>query len=257
MTTEESSPAVRDLTIGNAELRIFRDDTALFAAAADEVLRVAHSALADRGRCDLALAGGSTPRRLYSLVAARAAELDWSRVHFFFGDERCVPPHHAESNYRMARETLLSAPALAAAHVHRIHAELPPAEAAAQYEQEMRAHFAAELPRFDLVLLGMGPDGHTASLFPGTGAVLERGVVALPVMPGAYVSPQVPRITLSAPVLQHSRALLMLIAGADKAEALAEVLDGPEQLDHRPLQLVRHARGQVRWLLDPAAAARL
>jgi len=250
MTTEESSPAVRDLTIGNAELRIFRDDTALFAAAADEVLRVAHSALADRGRCDLALAGGSTPRRLYSLVAARAAELDWSRVHFFFGDERCVPPHHAESNYRMARETLLSAPALAAAHVHRIHAELPPAEAAAQYEQEMRAHFAAELPRFDLVLLGMGPDGHTASLFPGTPALAEQQhwVVA-----NWVANFGASRLTLTFPVLNNAGEVMFLVTGAEKRAALRQIFR-----DHQPLPAAAvHPSGKLLWLLDLAAAAEL
>jgi len=250
MTAEESAPAVRDLTIGNAELRIFREDTALFAAAADEVLRVARSALADRGRCDLALAGGSTPRRLYSLVAARAAELDWSRVHFFFGDERCVPPHHAESNYRMARETLLSAPALAAAHVHRIHAELPPAEAAAQYEQEMRAHFAAELPRFDLVLLGMGPDGHTASLFPGTLALAEqqRWVVA-----NWVANFGASRLTLTYPVLNSAAEVMFLVTGAEKCAALRQIFR-----DHQPLPAAAvQPSGKLLWLLDLAAAADL
>lgn len=250
MTAEESSPAVRNLTIGNAELRIFREDTALFAAAADEVLRVARSALADRGRCDLALAGGSTPRRLYSLVAARAAELDWSRVHFFFGDERCVPPHHAESNYRMARETLLSAPALAAAHVHRIHAELPPAEAAAQYEQEMRAHFDVELPRFDLVLLGMGPDGHTASLFPGTPALAEqqRWVVA-----NWVANFGASRLTLTYPVLNNAAEVMFLVIGAEKRAALRQIFR-----DHQPLPAAAvQPSGKLLWLLDPAAAADL
>src|SRR5205807_7982193 len=136
--------------------------------------------------CSIALSGGSTPRALYKLVAERAVSepalrgIDWRNVHLFFGDERCVPPNDAQSNYRMARESLLSNAALGAARVHRIHAELPPEKAAQQYEADLKQHFGGALPRFDLILLGLGPDGHTASLFPGTAALQEatRWVIA-------------------------------------------------------------------------------
>lgn len=250
MTADEGALALRTLAIGSAELRIFQDDGALFAAAAGEFLGVIQAAVAARGRCDVALAGGSTPRRLYSLVAARASELDWSRVHLFFGDERCVPPHHQESNYRMARETLLSSPALAAAHVHRMRAELPPVEAARQYDEEMRAHFGAELPRFDLILLGMGPDGHAASLFPGSAALDERQRW---VMANWVEKFGASRLTLTYPVLNNAAEVMFLVTGAAKRDAVRQIFR-----ERLPLPAAAvHPTGHLLWLLDTAAAADL
>jgi 6-phosphogluconolactonase len=239
---------------------VYPDAAAITQAAAPLIVEAAARALRARGVFHWALSGGSTPKALYRHLASAAVRgaIDWGRVHTWFGDERCYPPDHADSNYRMAREALLDPLALPAERVHRIRGEAPDRTLeAARYAEEVTRAVPAEQgwPCFDVVLLGMGPDGHTASLFPGTGAALERAAVALPVMPGPAVKPPVARISLSAPVIQQARELLVLIAGADKAEALRDVRAGPLALDRRPLQLARAAAGQVRWLVDAAAAA--
>jgi 6-phosphogluconolactonase len=243
-------------------VEVFETPAALTEAAAQATIAAAERSIRARGAFHWALSGGSTPKALYALLASpsRRGEIDWSKVHVWFGDERCYPPDHADSNYRMAREAMLDPLALPAERVHRIRGEAPDRAAeAARFAAEVVAVVPSEggWPAFDLTLLGMGTDGHTASLFPGTGAALEKGAVALPVMPGAYVKPQVARISLSAPVLQQSREALVLLAGADKAEVLKDVLDGPIRLDERPLQLMRSGKGRVRWMLDRAAAAKL
>lgn len=240
----------RTIAVAGADIRIFERDMDLVAFAADEFLACVARSLGARGICNLALAGGSTPRKLYSLVAAHAAGTDWSRVHFFFGDERCVPPDNAESNYRMVRETLLASPALAAAQVHRVRAELPPAQAAKQYDEELRAHFAAPLPQFDLILLGMGPDGHTASLFPGTKALdeRERWVTANWVEKfGAS------RITFTYPVLNHASEVTFLVTGIEKRAAVRQIFREGATL---PAAGVK-PRGKLVWLLDSEAGVDL
>ncbi len=236
-------------------VRVLPDLTALSAEAAAEVVRAA--AEAARGVLALALAGGSTPRALYRLLADPAREfssrMPWARVHLFFGDERDVPPDHPDSNYRMVRETLLARGPAAVAQVHRIHAELGADRAAAEYERELRSFFGSD-PAFDLVLLGMGADGHTASLFPGTAALeeRERWVVA------TWVERlRAHRITLTLPVLERARAVLFLVAGADKAPALARVLSPRAGEEPLPAARVRPAQGQLLWLVDRAAAAAL
>ena len=210
-------------------------------------------------RFTVALSGGSTPKTLHAVLAAPPYrdQVDWSRVHFYWGDDRCVAPDDPESNFRMARETLLDRLPIREAQIHRMHTELDSAAAAALYEDELRQDFAlsaGELPRLDLILLGMGPDGHTASLFPHTAAlgVTDRLVTA------NYV-PQLntSRITLTAPVLNHAAAVAFLIAGADKADALAHVLEGPPDLDTYPSQRIAPADGDLYWLVDRAAASRL
>jgi len=234
-------------------VRTFADAEALCAAAREELLARAQAAIAAHGRFTIALSGGSTPKRLYASLAS--ADLDWSRVHLFFGDERCVPPDDEESNYRMVRESLLAKIEIPPANVHRMHAELASVdEAAYLYEHELRAEFglaAGEVPRFDLVLLGMGPDGHTASLFPGTSALDEREhLVAAPWVAkfGTH------RITLTLPVFDNAACVLFLVAGDDKREPLKHVLGTKRASEPLPASLVQPEHGELLWFVDRAAA---
>jgi 6-phosphogluconolactonase len=237
-------------------IRVHPDAAGLADAAARHIVELAQAAIDARGAFSIALSGGSTPRELHRRLASAplVSQLDWSRVHVFFGDERCVPPDHPDSNYRMADETLLTHVTVPQAHVHRMRGELPPEEAAALYEQALRAFFAGEPPRLDLILLGMGDNGHTASLFPGLQAVHEqtRWVVA------EYVAEVgMWRITLTPVVLNLAREVLFLVAGSGKAAMLRQVLEGPFAPDERPAQIVRPSPGEVTWLVDAPAAADL
>ena len=243
-------------------VRVVTEPAALAQAGAEMFVDVVASVIAGSGRATVALSGGSTPRALHRLLAEDPKlrdRIDWGRVHFFWGDERHVPPDHPDANYRMARETLLDHVPVPPAHVHRIPSEEPDAAVAAQrYERDLQAFFGRPdgpgggWPRLDLVLLGMGPDGHTASLFPGTGAVHEaRRLVVAPWVEklGTF------RISLTAPVLNHAARVAILVAGADKAATVKAVLDGPVDLDRYPIQVVKPVHGQLTWLLDRAAAA--
>jgi len=229
------------------------DAEALARLAAAHVAGRAAAAASARGRFSLALAGGSTPRRTYQLLAEppHREAVPWDRVEVFFGDERCVPPGDPGSNHRMAREALLGRVPIPEGRIHRIRGEAPdPEAAAAEYEEELRAALGPGA-RLDLVLLGMGSDGHVASLFPGSDALgetsrLVRAVVA-PVPPPR-------RITLTLPALAAAAEVAFLVAGADKAERVAEVLGGLDPA--LPAARVRPAGG-VLWLLDAAAASRL
>lgn len=237
---------------------------ALMRAAADEFAAAAATAVRSTGRFAVALAGGSTPRRLYALLATPpyADAIAWEHAEVFFGDERCVPPDDPASNYGMAREALLAHVPVPPERIHRIRGEDPPDIAAAAYERELRAAFATPTgppratPRhcFDLVLLGMGDNGHTLSLFPRSPSLHEheRWVVAVRVdaRPPA-------RITLTAPVANAAWLALFLVAGADKAAMLRRVLEGPPDPDVLPAQLIAPQTGRTRWLVDAAAAAQL
>jgi len=240
-------------TKGERSLRVFDDVAGLLAAAREELVARAHKALRARRRFTLALSGGSTPKKLYeSLVGA---DIDWTRTQVFFGDERCVPPDHADSNYRMAREALLSKIAIPEKNVHRVPTEdADPERAARAYEQDLQGFFKlrpGELPTFDLALMGMGPDGHTASLFPGTTALAEQ--VRLAVAP--YVEKLgVWRVTLTAPVFNHARCVLFLVCGEDKAEALKGVLESERPADELPSKLIKPAAGELLWWVDKPAA---
>jgi 6-phosphogluconolactonase len=222
------------------------------------VVQAAREAVRDRGVFHVALAGGSTPRRLYErLAAARGdAALPWAETHVWFGDERAVGPEHDESNHRMAREALLRHVPVPAAQVHRMEGERDPDEAARRYEEALRREIPAGadgVPQIDLVLLGVGDDGHTASLFPGTAALDETTrLVAAPWVEavGAH------RLTLTYPALNAARAVLYLVAGDDKAEAARAVLEPRAGEPRLPAAGVRPS-GQLVWLLDRAAAARL
>jgi 6-phosphogluconolactonase len=246
-------------------VRVLPDVRAVQRAAAEEFTARTEAAVRARGVVLLALSGGSTPRALHALLVDPAepfrARVPWGRLHVFWGDERPVPPEHPDSNFRMAEDTLLRHVPIPAAQIHRIAGEDPhPAEAAERYARELREVFAAHgrleagCPRFDLVLLGMGVDGHTGSLFPGTGVLHEatRLVVAPWVAKlGSH------RITLTPPVLNAADAAVFLVTGSEKAETLRAVLEGPRQPDVYPSQVIRPRGGALIWFVDRAAAARL
>jgi 6-phosphogluconolactonase len=234
-------------------VHVYDNPEELAEAAAREFAARAGEAIGERGRFAVVLAGGSTPEAAYGVLARDYAErIDWSNVHAFFGDERSVPPDHEDSNYRMAREALLDH--VPVGGVHRMRGELPPDEAAAAYDQELRSFFGTEgLPRFDLILLGAGGDGHTASLFPETSAleVHDRRVVANPVL-----KLDTTRITLTVPVINAARAVCFLVAGRGKAEALKQILEGDPDPREYPASLIQ-PRGGPTWMLDRSAASLL
>ena len=234
-------------------IHVFGGPEELAAAAAREFAAKAEGAIEERGRLVVVLAGGSTPKAMYEVLARDYADrVDWSRVHVFFGDERTVPPDHDDSNYRMASETLLDH--VPVGSVHRMQGELPPDEAAEAYEEELRTFFRTEeLPRFDLILLGVGGDGHTASLFPETSAleIDDRLVVANPVL-----KLDTTRITLTVPVINAAWAVLFLVAGEDKAGALDKILEGDADPRAYPARLIQPA-GELEWMLDQSAASLL
>lgn len=246
---------------GGAVVLRVPDAEALARAAAGAFAAAAREAVAARGRFTVALAGGATPRALYRLLAdPRAgfrAQIPWERVHVFFGDERHVPPDHPESNFRMAREALLDH--VPAAGVHRLRGELPDAgAAAAEYQAELARAFGLPAdgppPALDLALLGLGADGHTASLFPGSDALGERRRwVAAPFVERLGVH----RLTLTLPTLERAREVLFLVSGSEKADAVARVLAPAAGAPPLAAALVRPESGHARWILDAAAASRL
>jgi 6-phosphogluconolactonase len=245
-----------------AEIRTYPDALSLARAAARHFVNLAAEAIAVNGRFVVALSGGSTPGDLYALLATDefASQVNWLRLHVFWGDERCVPPDCACSNYQTARESLLDHVPLLAQNIHRIQGELRPEEAAINYEATLRAFFAdhgrkgPQAARFDLVLLGMGDDGHTASLFPGTAALREpaRWVAAHYVDKlGAW------RVTLTPLAINAAAQVTFVVSGANKAERLKDVLNGPYQPDNLPAQIIKPHNGHMLWLVDSAAAATL
>lgn len=236
-------------------LHIHDNSAALFEGAVRRIVELGNEAIAARGTFHLALAGGATPRTLYRCLGAPPIQrqLDWSRVQLWFGDERCVPPDHADSNYRMAREVLIERLSLAAAQVHRMEGELQPEEAAARYGLALGAlpHDDSTMPIFDLVLLGLGPDGHIASLFPNTPAlqVHDRAVTALHMTHlGGW------RLTLTLPVLNRARHLLVLVSGTKKADVVRHIFCAPPAAQPLPAQRLKPLAGTLEWYLDSDAA---
>jgi 6-phosphogluconolactonase len=238
---------------GAPDLRVFSDLDELSLHAAESAVIVIRDAVQARGTCSLALSGGSTPPRLYALLASRFREdIPWAGVHIFWGDERYVPPDDSRSNYGMARKTLLDHVPCPAANIHPMPTYFPaPDEAARAYEATLRNHFSTAWPRFDLMFLGLGPDGHTASLFPGSLAVDERTRWVLPV-PDPPAPPM--RLTLTLPVLSQSAHTYFLVSGSDKAQALRAA--SAERADPHvcPAGGVRPATGVLLWWVDKAAA---
>jgi 6-phosphogluconolactonase len=236
-------------------LLVYETREELAEAAARDFVARAEDTINERGRFAVTLAGGSTPKATYEALAQGYADkLDWSRVHVFFGDERTVHPDDEDSNYRMVRETLLSR--VRVGSVHRMRCELPPSEAAAAYERELREFFEAsdEPPSFDRILLGLGEDGHTASLFPETSAleVTDRWVVANPVL-----KLEAMRLTLTVPVINAAKAVTFLVAGENKAETLQEILEGDADPRGCPAKFIRPEGGDLTWMVDRAAAGSL
>jgi 6-phosphogluconolactonase len=274
----DNRPGGRSELESSVSVTVLDDRNALMRAAADRVVGLAARAIAAHDRFNWALAGGSTPETLYRLLADRdhVALVDWSKVHFFWGDERCVPPDHPDSNYRMATMALLETIAPPRQNVHRLEGELDPELAAERYQAELERHFGLRvgqgLPQFDLILLGMGGDGHTASLFPGTPGLEEtrRWVVA-----NRVEALGTTRLSLTLPVINGAAHVLFLVAGADKAERLAQAVapgmspagpspgvsspavSSPGVSPPLPAQRVRPRGGSLEWLADAAAGGRL
>jgi 6-phosphogluconolactonase len=250
-----------DSTALPPNVQLFRDAAALADAGARHFARRAGECVLRQGRFTVALSGGSTPRAMFALLAEEPykTSVAWDAVYFFWGDERSVPPDHADSNYKMAHDALLSKVPVPPQNVFRIPAELGPERAAAEYSAALRRFFgggqsAGELPRFDLVFLGMGADGHTASLFPGTTALEAGGEIAV----ATYVEKlQTHRVTLTAAAINRAAEVVFLIAGEDKAPALREVLVGARAPGQYPSQLIDPADGRLLWMVDEAAAAGL
>jgi 6-phosphogluconolactonase len=243
------------------EVQILPDAAAIARRAAEKILESATLAVKERGSFTISLAGGSTPRTLYSLLATDPAfksQFPWDKTQFFFGDERHVPPDDPESNYRMASESMLSKVSLKPDQVHRIQAQYQDAEKAAkEYEQVLRASFqlsGTQLPRFDVLLLGMGDEGHTLSLFPGTNALHDNGRWVMSNWIGTLFTT---RITITAPVANNAALAIFMVTKADKALALKAVLEGPYEPEQLPSQLIQPKNGKLLWLLDPTAASKL
>jgi 6-phosphogluconolactonase len=240
------------------QIKIAADRSELCRIAAARILDAAKKAVRRNGQYTIVLSGGSTPKDLYTLLAENAdwrEQFPWKNTHFFWGDERHVPPDHAESNYRMANEAMLSKVPVAPANVHRIKAENPDAAIAARdYERELRKFFklsAGKFPSFDIALLGLGPEAHTASLFPGTKALQEKKKLAVSNWVGKFFTD---RITMTAPVFNRAHEVIFLVAGDDKAIPLKAVLEGKHEPDQLPAQLIRPGKGSLLWLLDQPAA---
>lgn len=227
--------------------------------AARRWVQIAQQAVAERGTFRIMLSGGNTPRPLYQLMASDpwCDQAPWGETYVFWGDERRVPPTHPESDYRMAREALLDHVPIPADHVFRLQGEGLESSVVRDYETKLRRHFqlgSHEWPRFDLVLLGLGADGHIASIFPGTRAVSD--------LSNTVVVYQVPklgaeRVTVTLPVINHARHVIFLVVGDEKAAALSGSLDGPSMPSTYPAQAVKPVDGTVTWLVDKAAAAKL
>ncbi len=250
----------------NVELVILDNPDDLSREAAKRLVEYNKECVAQKERFTLALSGGNTPRNLYNLLAQSPARenIDWLNTYLFFGDERCVPPEHEDSNYWMVRESLLDKVSIPFANVFRMEGENPdPEKAASLYATQLQEFFELEsgdgpspenFPSFDLVLLGMGPDGHTASLFPGTAALQERG---RPVTANFVPKFDAYRITLTAPTINRAAQVWFLVTGEDKAENLQRALEGEYQPQTLPSQLIKPHSGKLVWFMDKAAASRL
>jgi 6-phosphogluconolactonase len=242
--------------VSKPEIIIVRDVGELARKAAEQFVALAGAAVARAARFAVALSGGSTPRALYELLGSTEyrERIDWRHVHLFWGDERCVPPDHSESNFRMVRKIWISQIQIPAENIHRMEGEKEPRAAAAAYEQELQQFFApapGQMPRFDLILLGVGADGHTASLFPGNAALdeQERFVVA------DYVEKlKAHRVTLTLPVINAAAQVTLLVSGASKAAVVRRILRGSETAK-LPAAKVRPANGSLAWLITKDALA--
>jgi 6-phosphogluconolactonase len=245
--------------MNNRNTIVCQDTKELSQKAAEEFIRLAQEAAARTGRFTVALSGGSTPRALYSLLASPGycERIPWYQVHLYFGDERCVPPQHADSNFRMVQETLLANITLPRENFHRIAGELDPAVAAADYEQQLRKLFgvlAGAVPRFDLILLGLGVEGHTASLFPGSDALNDQQHLVV----ATFVEKlQAHRVTLTLPVINHAAQVIFLVAGKDKAPVVKQIVGALPEAAELPAARVQPIDGGLMWLVTRDAASEM
>ena len=237
---------------------ICNDRDALNRKTAQLLVQMTNQAIASSRRATLALSGGSTPKALYELLAAPEwrDRMEWDKLHLFLGDERYVPPDHPDSNFGMANKAMISKVPIPPQNVHRVLTELPSAEeAASNYERVLREAFATnKTPQFDIMLLGLGENGHTASLFPHTTVLKDNAHIFASVWVeevNAY------RLTLTAPVINFSKNIIFMISGASKAHVLKEILYGPYEPERLPAQLIKPVSGSLLWVVDQAAAAEL
>lgn len=239
----------------SGELQVYRDSAALARALADLFVSTGRMAQAERGSFHVALSGGNTPRAAYELLAEEPLrdELSWSDVFIYFGDERCVPPDDEQSNYLMARKSFLDAVRVPPGNVHRIRGEIDPGQAANEYATILRTDLG-NAPKFDLVMLGLGSDGHTASLFPGTPPEIDEAALVRAV----YAQSQMMwRVTVTPKVINDARSVVFAVEGADKAQILSSVCEGPLDPTKYPAQVVNPTSGRLVWLVDELAAGML
>ncbi|MDZ7343527.1 MAG: 6-phosphogluconolactonase [candidate division KSB1 bacterium] len=238
----------------NRQIHIYKTRAEFVEAATELIAGIVGRAIEKNGRCTIALAGGNTPREVYQKLAADPLQrrIAWRNLHLFWGDERLVPPDHPDSNFGMARAAMLAQVPIPEANVHRIKGELSPAQAAREYATELRRVFQNQEIRFDLVCLGIGEDGHTASLFPGTEAISE----AIKPVAAVYV-PQFDkwRVTLTLPVINRAREVVFMVAGKSKAQIVANILQVKQPETKWPASMVQPKDGVLHWLLDAEAAA--
>jgi 6-phosphogluconolactonase len=234
---------------------IVPNSSALAERAAQEFVGLAKKELQSKSRFTVALAGGSTPQQMY--VRLREATLSWDHIDFFWGDERCLPLNDKDSNFHMVNEALLKFIPIPIENIHRILGEIPGEKAAKNYEDDLRRFFGRAAPRFSLIILGLGSDGHTASLFPGSSAIREKSRWAVSVNHRVSPPPLVDRVTLTLPVLNAAAHVLFLVSGSEKAKLLSQVLHGQFKPDLFPAQAVKPVDGTLHWLVDQDAAAKL
>jgi 6-phosphogluconolactonase len=238
------------------EIRVFPNLEDLCQAGADLFTALAKESIRERGRFSAVLSGGSTPKPLYQALASpeRQEQLDWRKIHLFWGDERCVPAEHPDSNYRMVRENMLQYISMPDENVHRVPAEMDPRMAAFSYEEILRGFFPGHWPRFDMVLLGMGEDGHTASLFPHSAGLNEEDRWFI-----ANYAPERDawRLTLTKNAINAAKNIAVLVSGGSKADMLFDVLEGDYEPDEKPIQLISPEKGRMVWFVDQAASDNL
>jgi len=238
------------------KILVCKSQKELISSAADQFISLGRTAIDDRGQFTVALSGGNTPRPLYELlIGPKGNSLDWTKVHFYWGDDRCVPPDHPDSNFNQANQMLLTPLSIEEENIHRVKTELPPDEAARIYQELIYSKFQNSTPRFDLILLGMGSDGHTASLFPGS--ELVRG--NLPEEDRLISANWVPkldafRITFTHHLINAAHNVLFMVSGRDKSKALKSVLEGPQNPTLYPSQLIVPDNGNLYWYVDQEAA---
>ncbi|HET7462977.1 MAG TPA: 6-phosphogluconolactonase [Longimicrobium sp.] len=242
--------------MNRAKIEVYPDAHAAARTGAESFVARAREAVEARGRFTVALSGGTGPREMYTLLGTDdfSARIPWEGVHLFWGDDRCVPPHHPRSNHAMAWEAFIRRVPIPPGNVHRILGELPAAEGAARYADELARVFGPGIPRFDLVHLGVGPDAHTCSLFPFAPLLRERERTVAPALNRELGEP---RVTFTFPVVNAAARLEMLALGAGKAEVVWKVLRGPLDVFRLPAQNLRPTAGELVWMIDRAAAARL